>query len=325
MAAGRGTRLAPLTDVVPKPALPIVGEPVMGRLLRLLARHGVQDVVANSSYLADVLESIIGDGSAHGVRLTWSREREPLGTAGGVRAAEPLLRDGDEPVLILSADGLHELDLSRLVAAHRSSGALVTMALTRVDDPSQYGVVVTDSDGWVTQFQEKPARDQVLSDCANTGIYVVSSEAFDEMPPAGEFYDFGNELLPKLVERRARVLGVEMSGYWNDIGGHHAFREASFALLDGRLGSLDDAAEQLHGDQVYVHPTAVVGADVGITGPAVIEAGARIDAGARIARSVVLPGAHVPADTMLAGATFGSTTGLQSWARSLGALTASSA
>ncbi|MEO6867048.1 MAG: sugar phosphate nucleotidyltransferase, partial [Gaiellales bacterium] len=132
MAAGKGTRLGPWTTVVPKPALPVVNEPALGFLLRLAARHGYRDVVANASWLSDVLVGIFGDGSAHGVKLGWNVEDAPLGTAGGVLAAQDDLRNGDEPILILSGDGIHDVDLGALERAHRASGAPATLALLPV-------------------------------------------------------------------------------------------------------------------------------------------------------------------------------------------------
>jgi len=158
MAAGRGTRLAPLTDVVPKPLIPIANEPAIVGLLRTCARHGIRDVVINVSYMGDQLINAVGDGSSLGVRVVWSQEDEPLGTAGGMKNAEALLRDGDEPVLVLSGDGLHDIDLSAAAAAHRAAGVMATIVLCPVDDPQEYGVAVRDEGGFITSFQEKPSQ-----------------------------------------------------------------------------------------------------------------------------------------------------------------------
>ncbi|MBC7644158.1 MAG: nucleotidyltransferase family protein, partial [Thermoleophilia bacterium] len=181
MAAGRGTRLAPLTDVVPKPLIPIANEPAIVGLLRTCAQHGIRDVVINVSYLGDQLINAIGDGSSLGIRVAWSREAEPMGTAGGMKNAEALLREGDEPVLVLSGDGLHDVDLSGVAAAHRAAGVTATIVLSLVDDPQEYGVAVRDERGYITSFQEKPSRDEALSHEANTGIYLFAPEIFDRL------------------------------------------------------------------------------------------------------------------------------------------------
>lgn len=307
MAAGKGTRLAPLTNTVPKPALPVGNEPVMCRLLRLLARHGVQDVVANAAWLADTLEGIIGDGSSHGVRLTWSREPEPLGTAGGMKYAEHLLRDGDSPVVVLSGDGLHEADLSHMLASHRESGAMATMALTPVADVSEYGVVVLDDSSRVLGFQEKPQPQDAQSNLANTGIYIFEPGIFDMLPPSGETYDFGPQLFPRMVAESMHIHGVVIDGYWNDIGGHAAFRDASLALLDGRLSTEGDELQQL------VHPSAVIESGAELLGPCVVGPNVHIESGAQIARSVILPGTRVTAGSLIAGAVLGDQRGLEEW------------
>src|SRR5262249_273382 len=144
---------------------------------------------------------------------------------------------------VLSGDGLHDVDLAALVARHRAAGALATIALTRVAQPDQYGVAILDDDGWVTSFQEKPPPGSELSDLANTGIYVFDPAVFDMLPPAGTFYDFGDDLFPRLVAEAEqtgtpRLLGVRVDGYWNDVGGLEAFRDGNLALLDGRLDIL---------------------------------------------------------------------------------------
>jgi mannose-1-phosphate guanylyltransferase/phosphomannomutase len=314
MGAGKGTRLAPLTSMVPKPVIPVANEPVMGRLLRLLARHGVRTAVANSAYLADVLERVIGDGTAYGLDVLWSREPQPLGPAGGMRFAEDLLRDGDDPVLVLSGDGMHDVDLSAVLASHRDSGAPVTMALTQVKDPSEYGVALVEG-ARIVGFQEKPSLDQARSRLANTGIYVMEPEVFDMLPARGEYYDFGPQLFPRLMAEGGHINAVRITGYWNDVGTHAELRDANFAAIDGRCGPGVDADDGMLADGVLVHPSADVGGDVELVGPCVVGPGAVIGAGSRITRSLVLPHAQLPAGSLLADATFGSAEGLAAWAR----------
>lgn len=314
MAAGRGERLRPFTDVVPKPALPVANEPVMGYALRLLAAHGIRDVVANAWWKADILQRVFGDGSAYGVNLVWSMEDEPLGTAGGVKHAEAHLRDGAEPVLILSGDGLHAADLSALIRAHRESGALVTLGLIEVTEPSEYGVTVLDGAGWVTAFQEKPAPGTELSRLANTGIYVLDPSIFDRLPTDGEFYDFGSQLFPELMGVEKAMYGFQLDTYWNDIGGAEAWVDATLALVQGRI--------QLPGleqpeDGKLIHPTARVSPDAHIVGPCVIGASCTVEAGASVVRAVVMPGTTMQSGDVAAGGLVGSLAGLDSWAQSI--------
>jgi NDP-sugar pyrophosphorylase family protein len=311
MAAGKGTRLAPLTDIVPKPALPVGNEPVIGRLLRLLASHGIRDVVVNAAWLADVLEGVVGDGSAHGVAVTWSREPEPLGTAGGMKHAEQHLRNGDEPILVLSGDGLHGADLSALLTSHRASGALVTMALTRVVDVREYGIVVLDDAQRVVAFQEKPAAADARSNLANTGIYICDPRVFDLLPPDGEVYEFGPQLFPRLLEEGQHMHGVVLDSYWNDIGGYEAFCDASLALVDGRLSLEGDDLGQL------VHARAVIEPGAELIGPCVIGPDVHIEDGAQLARSVVLPGTRIASGSICVGSVIGDRDGLAAWAAEL--------
>lgn len=319
MAAGKGTRLAPWTTVVPKPALPVANEPALGHLLRLAARHGYRDIVANASWLGDVLLGVFGDGSAHGVRLTWSVEDEPLGTAGGVIAAQDRLRCSDvEPILVLSGDGLHDVDLAAVERSHRESGALVTLALLPVADASQYGVAVVSDEGRVTGFQEKPVPGTELSTLANTGIYVVQPEALD-LCAAWGLTDFGSELFPRLLAEGHHIgAHVLVETYWNDIGDLDEWRASDAAILTGRadVGAGPWSDESATG-QVLVHPTAEIGSNVSLVGPCTIGAGARIGDSAQLRSALVLPYAEVPAGLVVASGTVGSLDGLSRWVAEL--------
>ena len=316
MAAGKGTRLGPWTQVVPKPALPVANEPALGFLLRLAARHGYRDVVANASWLSDVLMGIFGDGSAHGVQLGWSIEDAPLGTAGGVLAAQDRLRDGDEPIIVLSGDGIHDVDLAAVERTHRESGALATLALLPVADPSQYGVAVLD-DTRITAFQEKPERGTERSNLANTGIYVLQPEVLDHCASWG-LTDFGGGLFPRMLEAGLHVQAHPLDdAYWNDIGDLDEWRESNVAVLDGRVDVGPGPWSDVEGDQLLVHPTARIGDGVDLTGPCVIGAGATIGDGARLRSALVLPYAEVPAGMVVASGTVGSLDGLERWASEL--------
>ncbi|MCW2959948.1 MAG: putative mannose-phosphate guanyltransferase, partial [Thermoleophilia bacterium] len=267
-------------------------------------------------WLADVLTDVIGDGTAYGVSLTWRIEDEPLGTAGGVIAARDILDDGDEPILVLSGDGIHDIDLAAVERTHRASGALVTLALLPVVDPSEYGVAVLDGSGRITGFQEKPKAGTERSRLANTGVYVVSPRALDLCVEWG-LTDFGSELFPRMLDEGFHIHGHELvDTYWNDIGDLDEWRASNHAVLTGavKVGGADlDDMWGPWSEGVYVHPTADVDPSAKIEAPAVIGAGARIGADAQLRSVVVLPYAEIAANQVVASGTVGSLTGLQQW------------
>src|SRR5690606_33378252 len=203
------------------------------------------------------------------------REDEPLGTAGGVLAAQDRLRRGDEPILIVSGDGLHDVDLATAERVHRESGALATLVMVPVADPSEYGVAVTDADWRITEFQEKPALGTEKSSLANTGIYILKPEVLD-LCTSWNFTDFGSELFPRMVEEQLDVRAhVPEACWWNDIGDLDEWRAANNAVIRGdvNLGAgpwNDDAAA---GD-LLIHPSANVSPDAELVGPCVVGAGA---------------------------------------------------
>jgi mannose-1-phosphate guanylyltransferase len=196
LGAGLGTRLRPITYEVPKPMVPILDEPVMGHILRLLARHGFDDVVANLHYYPDMIRGFFGNGSGYGVRLTYSLEQELLGTAGGVRNVRDFF--GGETFLIISGDALTDIDLTALWERHRHAGGIGTLALKPVDDPSQLGVVILGEGGRIQGFQEKPDPAEALSNLASCGIYVFEPEIFDYFPDR-PFVDWAQDVFPALL------------------------------------------------------------------------------------------------------------------------------
>src|SRR5262245_38779932 len=207
MAGGQGSRLRPLTSNQPKTMLPIVGRPMMEHALRLVRRHGFTDVVATVQFLASIIRNYFGDGADLGLSLSYATEEEPLGTAGSVKNAQPLL---DERTLVLSGDALCDVDLGELVAFHEQAGAAVTVALKRVENPLEFGIVIAREDGRVERFLEKPGWGDVFSDTVNTGIYVLEDEVLDAVPD-GEEFDFARDLFPRLLDR-----GLPIYGYVTD-------------------------------------------------------------------------------------------------------------
>jgi mannose-1-phosphate guanylyltransferase / phosphomannomutase len=228
MAGGEGTRLRPLTSNQPKPMVPIVGKPCMEHILELLKEHGLEDVVVTVAFLPQAIRSYFGDGESLGLNIEYSVEESPLGTAGSVRLASGKL---DETFLVISGDALCDVDLTKLVECHREKGAAVTIGLKSVDNPLEFGIVVTDEDDKIERFLEKPSWGQVFSDTINTGIYVIEPEVMRHVP-TDRPYDFSKELFPLLLEMGRPLYGHVFEGYWLDIGNLDQFRQANFDALD---------------------------------------------------------------------------------------------
>jgi NDP-sugar pyrophosphorylase family protein len=231
LAAGLGTRLGPLTLTVPKPMLPVGDRPLLEHTVGLLRAHGVSEIAMNVHYFPDVITGHFGDGAADGVRIVYSREDELLGTAG---AARKLIDFLDEPFIVVYGDVLTDLDLSGLAAWHRSTGAALTLTLYRVEDPTRVGIVEVDGTGRVVRFKEKPARDAVFSDLANTGILVVEPSVLRSLP-ADTFLDFGQHVLPMLLAAGRPVYARMADGYVLDIGGPERYAQAQADASAGRV------------------------------------------------------------------------------------------
>jgi mannose-1-phosphate guanylyltransferase / phosphomannomutase len=231
MAGGEGTRLRPLTSNQPKPMVPIVGKPCIEHILELLRRHGFEDVIVTVAFLPQAIRSYFGDGGSLGMHVDYSVEESPLGTAGSVRLASGHL---DDTFLVISGDALCDFDLRKVVEFHRERGSAATIALKSVENPLEFGIVVTDSDGRVERFLEKPSWSQVFSDTINTGVYVLEPEVLKHVPTERP-YDFSKELFPLLLEMGRPVYGFPLEGYWQDIGNLTQYRQANFDALDQRV------------------------------------------------------------------------------------------
>ncbi len=222
LAAGVGSRLGHITAAIPKPMAPVGGKPVMEHIVNLLRLYDIRDIVANLHHLPEHIMDYFGQGSEHGVRMTYSVEKTLLGTAGGVKNNQWFL---DETFLVISGDALTDINLAEFVSFHRAKKALATIALKEVADVEQFGVVITDAAARIKRFQEKPKQQEALSNLVNTGIYIFEPEIFD-LIPQGEFYDFGRNLFPLLVEKGAPFYGFPMAGYWCDIGTVETYEQA---------------------------------------------------------------------------------------------------
>ncbi len=306
LAAGLGTRLRPITYELPKPMVPVLGTPVMEHILRLMARQGFDDVVANLHYFPEQIRERFGDGSALGVKLTYSEEPKLLGTAGGVRGARAHF--GDETFLIISGDALTDIDLGALWAKHKKTRGIATLALKQAEDTSQLGVVITDGDGRIQGFQEKPDPAEALSDLGNCGIYVFEPEIFDYFPDSDPV-DWANDVFPELLEGDVPFYGHQIDDYWNDIGNLDEFRQGNFDALSGALkvelaGELL-AESELVAPPVYVGKGCTIADDARLTGPVIVGAGAMIGAGAALRDTILWPGTDVPPGTVMIGAIAG--------------------
>ncbi|HOB40300.1 MAG: sugar phosphate nucleotidyltransferase [Limnochordia bacterium] len=281
MAGGEGTRLRPLTCSVPKPMVPILNKPMMEHILKLLKRHGFSDIACTLWYLPQDVTEYFQDGSAWGLHLGYYIEQEPLGTAGSVKNAAQMLQS---TFVVMSGDALTDIDLTSAVAFHREKGALATLVLTRVENPLNYGVVLTGESGRITQFLEKPTWSQVFSDTVNTGIYILEPEVLDYIAP-GQKVDFSQNVFPELLRRGAPLFGYVAGGYWSDVGNLEIYRQAQKDCLDGKV-SLELPDAQAEG--IYIEEGVKLDPAARLEGPLYLGRGCRIGPGAQVGPYSVL-------------------------------------
>ncbi len=227
LSGGEGTRLREISGGLPKPMMPLMGTPLILRTVSLLRENGFDEICVTLHYAPERIREVLGSGESSGVRIEYRLEEKPLGTAGAVANCRDFI--GAEPVLIMSGDSACDFDLAEL---YRSHDAGVTIALACHAEPLSYGLVLTDKTGRVTGFLEKPAWEQVVTDRVSTGIYVLSPDVLDRVPP-GEKYDFAKDLFPRLLEEGVPVTGKVMEGYWCDIGTPRAYFQCNLDALDG--------------------------------------------------------------------------------------------
>jgi mannose-1-phosphate guanylyltransferase / phosphomannomutase len=334
MAGGQGTRLRPLTSNQPKPMIRIVNLPCMEHIVNLLARHNVTDIAVTLQFMPEEIQDYFGDGSDWGVNMRYSIEDAPAGTAGSVKMAEKQLGLEGEPLLIISGDALTDADLSELVSFHVKKDAEVTMVLKSVESPLDFGIVITEEDGRISRFLEKPAWGQVFSDTVNTGIYLLEPSIMGEIPnPEEGEYDFSKELFPKLLEQERRLFGFVTDAYWEDIGTLEQYASAQRDVLDGKVREVRPPGTRLR-ENIYVGKRAEVD-DEELEGPVVIGDNVRIDeraeispytvigsnvviaAGATVERSIVADGTYIGEGTELIDTLVGRNSYVQARARIL--------
>jgi mannose-1-phosphate guanylyltransferase/phosphomannomutase len=282
MAGGQGTRLRPLTSNQPKPMLPIMGRPMMEHILKLLRQHGFTEVVATVQFLASVIRNYFGDGSDLGLALAYATENEPLGTAGSVKNAEHIL---DDTFLVISGDVVTDIDLGAAVDFHKERGGAATLVLKRVENPLEFGIVITDDDSRVERFLEKPGWGEVFSDTINTGIYVLEPEVLAHVPP-GEEFDFSADLFPLLLDKGFALFGHVAEGYWEDVGTLPAYLEVHRDILDKKV-DIRPAGFEMEGS-VWLGDYAEVDPEAKVEGPVYLGENSRVEAGATIREHTVI-------------------------------------
>lgn len=292
LAAGKGTRVRPITYTIPKPMIPILQKPVMEFLLELLRQHQFDQIMVNVSHLANEIENYFRDGQRFGVEIAYSFEGrivdgelvgEALGSAGGMRRIQDFNPFFDDTFVVLCGDALIDLDLTEAVKWHREKGSIATVIMKTVpkEEVSSYGVVVTDENGRIKTFQEKPSVEEALSNCINTGIYIFEPDVLDYIPSNTE-YDIGSQLFPKLVEMGAPFYGIAMDFEWVDIGKVPDYWYAIRSVLKGEIKNVQvPGHEVLPG--IYTGLNVAVNWDkVDIQGPVYIGGMTRIEDGAKI-------------------------------------------
>ncbi len=283
MAGGEGTRLRPLTSSRPKPLVPILNKPCMQHTIELLKRYGVTDIVVTLYYLADEIEGYFGDGSELGVNLIYTVEDTPLGTAGSVKKAEEYLKD--DTFIIVSGDALTDLDVDKALAFHREKGSVATLVLQHVDNPLEFGVVITDEGGRVRRFLEKPSWGEVFSDTVNTGMYILEPSIFEYMRPE-KSYDWSQDIFPQILTDEKPMFGYVLGEYWTDVGSLQQYRQAQYEMLGGMTQLPIEG--QRAGGHIWIGAGTEIDPTAQIVGPVCIGKNCRIKAGAHIGPETVI-------------------------------------
>ena len=312
LAAGVGSRLDPLTRAIPKPMVPIVNRPVIEHIVHDLKKHGFTEIRINLHYLGDVIQEYLGDGSKFGVQISYSQEDKLWGDAGSVKRSQDFF--GSETFMVVGGDDISDINLSEVVAFHKSKKATSTITLTAVEDPSQFGIVITEEDGRISRFMEKPKGEDVFSNTANTGVYLFEPEVFD-LIPADTFYGFGNDVFPQLLAAGKPLYGFLSDAFWKDVGNLQVYRQTNFEALAGKV-ALEFPMPEVRpgvwiGKGTIIDPSAEIGTPVAIGNHVTIGAGAKIgentvignnsiiEADCTLRETILWEGAHINSGTQL--------------------------
>ena len=310
LAAGKGTRVRPITHTIPKPMIPILQKPVMEFLLELLREHGFTEIMVNVSHLAEEIENYFRDGQRFGVEIAYSFEGriedgeligDAMGSAGGLKKIQNFQRFFDDTFVVLCGDALVDLDLTEAVKRHKAKGALASLITKRVprDQVSSYGVVVTDEDGRVRSFQEKPEVDEAASDMINTGIYIFEPEVLDFVP-SDQAFDIGSDLFPKLVAAGAPFYALPMEFEWVDIGKVPDYWQAIRSVLQGQVRQVKIPGKQVR-PGIYAGLNVAANWDqINVTGPIYVGGMTKIEDGATIIGPAMIgPNCHICEDATI--------------------------
>ncbi len=296
LAGGKGSRLSPVTNEIPKPPLPLIGKSLIEHNLDNLKKAGVDDVLISLGYKAEMIRKSLGNNYSN-INISYCEESKELGTAGALGyIKESFLKNEDEPILVLAADCIFDFDLTELYKCHKSNRAEVTIVTTESDDPIEFGIVLSDTNGRIYGFNEKPSWSQVFSDEINTGIYLIEPKIFEEIPKSQ--YDFSKDLFPKLLEKGKRMYSINMQGYWCDAGNADNYLKASFDAISGNIKGFPLGAQtdydslKKRGIEViypaYISKNATIGDDSKIGPNAVILDECKIGANNKVSGSIIM-------------------------------------
>ncbi len=294
LAGGEGTRLKPLTYRRPKPLMPVAGRPCIDYVLRALASSGFHEIIVTTAYLSDALIKSIGDGLEYNASILYSFEENPAGTAGAVRRVANFI---DDTFVVAMGDLLCDVDFKALHDFHKRKGGVVTIALTEVEDPLQYGIVGLDENGRIAKFKEKPKKEEAFSNLVNAGIYVLEPEVL-EFIPTDQKFDFAKDLFPKLLSKGVPLYGSKLEGTWMDIGRPHDLLKASMEIVRREGRPLRRAGVTSEGP-VVLDPAAVIETGVTIRGPCYVGPGAVLRSGSIADRSCLYEGASLGSHAVL--------------------------
>lgn len=264
LAGGKGTRLRPLTCRIPKPMIPVINKPLLEHTIMLLKKHGIKEIGITMMYMPQEIENYFMDGSKWGVRLSYFLEKQPLGTAGSILNAASFL---DEPFLVMCGDCVTNMNLSDVISFHTLRKALVTMVLTRAENPQGFGIALTDDNNFITGFKEKPCKRDILSDTINTGVYVMNPEVL-KLIERDRPFDLSRDLFPRLIKEKLPFLGYSASCYWSDIGSPETYLKTHWDMLDHKL--IPDTPYHNLLQSVFVGEGTIIEPDAAINGPCMI-------------------------------------------------------
>jgi len=315
LAGGEGTRLRPLTNNRPKPLLPVLGRPCVEYILRSLAAGGITKVYMACAYKSMDVVRALGDGKEMGIDLTFAFEEQPMGTAGAVKLLEQKL---DQTFVVVMGDNIMDIDLEAVIRTHQENEAMVTIALTEVEKPTEFGIVGLDERGRITRFKEKPASHEVFSNLINAGLYVIEKEAFAYVPEHTKF-DFSKNLFPKLLEAGHPLYGSRLNGLWKDIGRPKDLLDANIRMAERRGQEINVpgvrsegriVAGQFKGQEATIIGPSYIGEGVELGRCAVVEssaigAGCKLEEGAWVKGSLILDGSSIGSNAVLEGCIIG--------------------